>query len=239
MFALRAWSNQYMEYIADRFQQALLAENAVVFDRENLSLLVPGPGLHATPINGGADLLTLCRPMLRREAEEDTGVIQLVSAFIVRWQDAYLTYKRSKRLPESRLHGEYSINFGGHLTPLDLFGFDEWPADPNASLWNIFDPINGVFLLQREFMEELRVDKLPRFTYRGLLYDDTRPVSRQHIGIVYDTILQERDYTIGERGFLLDPKYETLDKILARESDFENWSQLIIADEMQRTGRRA
>lgn len=237
-FALRAWMDRYPEYVADRFQQALLDEDAVVFERRHLSLLVPGSGLHEKPLEDGGQLLSLCRPMLRREAEEDSSVIQLVSGFLVRWADKYLTYKRSARLPEARLHGEYSISFGGHLTPRDLFDTPAWPVDPNAALWNLFDPVNGIHLLLREFNEELRVDRVPTFRYRGLLYDDSRAVSRQHIAIVYDVDLQSPEYSIGERGFLLDPRFESLSEVLSRAQDFENWSQILIGAEVDRTGRQ-
>lgn len=236
-FALRAWGDRYSEYVADRFQQALLDEDAVVFDREHLPLLVPGTGLHPGAPSDDARLLALCHPLLRREAETNPDVIQLVSGFIVRWQDRYLTYKRSARLPEARLHGEYSISFGGHLTPRDLFDTPVWPADPNAVLWNIFDPTNGIQLLLREFREELRVEKAPSFTYRGLLYDDAREVSKQHIAIVYDVDLASPEYSIGERGFLIDAKYETLSEVVERANDFENWSQMIIADECRRVAK--
>jgi predicted NUDIX family phosphoesterase len=159
----------------------------------------------------------------------------LVSAFIVRHDNRYLTYKRSKRLPESRLHGDYSISFGGHLTPQDLFDQAEWPADPLGTLWNIFDPVNGITLLMREFREELRTSHVS-FRYRGLLYDDRRQVSRQHIGIVYDAWLSSSDYEIGERGFLIDDKFESLEEITARYRDFENWSHLIIDREREAAG---
>lgn len=235
-FALRAWSNSVPEYVADRQKRALLAEDAVVFDRKDLERIVAGPGLHADTIDSPQAILQFCKPMLRRVAELDTSVIQLVSVFIVRHEGHYLTYKRSARLPESRLHGEYSVSFGGHLTPRDLFDQDEWPRDPAGTLWNIFDKENGIFLLQREFTEELRVRQAPHFRYRGLLYDDSREVSRQHLGIVYDTFLISDQYEIGERGFLLDPKFETLDEIQARYQDFENWSHLLIREELKMTG---
>ena len=60
----------------------------------------------------------------------------------------YLTYKRTKRLPESRLHGFYSFAFGGHLNPNDL-----------KPLLNIFDPELAAPLLLRESLEkELRIN---------------------------------------------------------------------------------
>jgi predicted NUDIX family phosphoesterase len=150
-FSLREWKGLYPEDVAQRFQKAL-------FDREAL--------------------LRECRPMRRREAEEDRAVTQLVSVFVVRFQDKYLTYKRTKRLPESRLHGYYSLAFGGHLNPDDL-----------RPLLNIFDPDLAAPLLLRELGEELRLDPqaTPILEYRGLLYDDSRDVSKQHLGITYPT----------------------------------------------------
>ena len=163
--------------------------------------------------------------MQRRKAEEDYTVIQLVSVFIVRYQDKYLTYKRAKRLPESRLHGFYSLSFGGHLNPDDL-----------RPLLNIFDPKLATPLLLRELGEELKLDRLnpPVLQYRGLLYDDSRDVSRQHLGITYDVFLTTDVYEIGERGFLIDAKYETIREMLARKEEFENWSLLLIDEELRR-----
>jgi predicted NUDIX family phosphoesterase len=160
--------------------------------------------------------------MRRREAEEDTSVIQLVSVFVVKYEDKYLTYKRTRRLPENRLHGFYSVAFGGHLNPDDL-----------RPLLNIFNPDLAAPLLVRELREELRIDKneTPEMCYRGLLYDDSRPVSKQHLGITFDVFLKTDRFEIGERGFLMDAKFERLDEIVARKEEFENWSWILIEEE--------
>jgi predicted NUDIX family phosphoesterase len=144
--------------------------------------------------------------------------------FVVHFQNKYLTYKRTKRLPESRLHGYYSLGFGGHLNPEDL-----------RPLLNIFDPGLAAPLLLRELGEELRIDRraAPRIHYRGLLYDDSRPVSRQHLGITYDVFLNSDQFEIGERGFLMDAKFETLEEIASRQEEFENWSWILIREEQQ------
>ena len=63
--------------------------------------------------------------------------------------------------------------------------------------------------------------------FEGLLYDDSRPVSRQHIGLVYSIEVDSDEFEIGERGFLTDAKFESTDQIQERIDDFENWSQLI------------
>jgi len=218
-FGLRAWKGPLNEHIADRYQKALFDEDIIVIPADSLRRYVPQPGLYKGDFDRQA-LIAECRPMRRREAEENQGVIQLVSVFIVRYRDWYLTYKRTRRLPESRLHGFYSIAFGGHLNPDDM-----------APLFNIFEP-NSPFLT-RELGEELRVrdGDIERLDYRGLLYDDSRPVSRQHLGITHDVCLKAQRYEIGERGFLMDAKFETLEGITARLQDFENWSALLAKEE--------
>lgn len=216
-FGLREWNRTMIEHVADRYQKALFDEDIVVFPAASLPRYVPGVGIHSNSFDRDA-LLDECHAMRRREAEETFSVIQLVSVFIVHHGERYLTYKRSRRLPEARLHGCYSISFGGHLNPDDI-----------SRLLNIFDPGLGGPMLERELGEELRLraGDIKNLVYRGLLYDDSRPISRQHLGIAYDVFLGTDQFTIGERGFLIDAKFESLDQIFARIEDFENWSQLI------------
>lgn len=218
-FGLREWLINKPEYVAPRFKKSLLEEDIVVFPASSLSKFVSGRGLHIIPPKNRRGLIAELTAMRRSDAESNYSVIQLVSAFIVRFENKYLTYKRTKRLPESRLHGYYSIPFGGHLNPNDIL-----------PLFDIFDPQVAYLMLNRELEEELRLPdrKAPNMRYKGLLYDDTREVSKQHLGVVYDVVLHSTDYAIGERGFLMDPKFETMEEIEARRSDFENWSWIIM-----------
>lgn len=218
-FGLRIWADLESEYIAPRFKKSLLEEDIVVFPQTSLRKYVPRPGLHVTPPNNRRSLISELRPMRRSLAEEDFSVIQLVSAFIVRFGNKYLTYKRTKRLPESRLHGYYSIPFGGHLNEDDIL-----------PLFDIFDAQVAFLILKREFEEEIRLpnNKIINLVYKGLLYDNSREVSRQHLGVVYDVSLDSAEYVIGERGFLMDSKFETLEEIETRRSEFENWSWIIM-----------
>jgi predicted NUDIX family phosphoesterase len=222
-FALREWRH-LDEHVADRFQKALFDEDVLVIPAGSLHRHLPNPGLYAGRIDS-AQFRHECRPMRRRDAEADESVIQLVSAFILRHGQQYLTYKRAKRLPESRLHGFYSLTFGGHLNPDDL-----------PPLFDIFDPEQGFVYLNRELSEEVILPKhgIRSITYRGLLYDESRPVSRQHVGIVYDVLLKTREYRIGERGFLIDSRFETITDILLRIDQFENWSTLLVREEIAR-----
>ncbi len=220
-FALRGWKDQLAEHIAGRYKKALIDEDIVVIPASSLKRYTTTKGLHKGLFDATA-LLEECAAMRRRDAEENFEVVQLVSVFVVRHGNRYLTYKRTKRLPEARLHGYYSIAFGGHLNPDDLL-----------PLLNIFDPAVGNPLLERELHEELRLPAhaTNSIKYRGLLYDDSRQVSSQHLGLAYTVFVSTEQFEIGERGFLMDPKYETLDEIEQRLSAFENWSVLLFDDE--------
>lgn len=222
LFALREWSN-ITEHVADRYQKALFDEDIVVFPAELRSIYIPRVGLNRESLDSEG-LLAECYRMRRRAAEEDSSVIQLVSVFVVRHSGKILTYKRTKRLPESRLHGFYSIAFGGHLNPDDVL-----------HMFNIFDPDQSQAWLTRELHEELRLEpgknKILDLQYVGLLYDDAQAVSRQHLGIVYDVALETDCYSIGERGFLMDSKFESPNQIRGRISDFENWSVMLLERE--------
>ena len=221
-FGLREWeADGYREYQAERYRKALLEEDVVVFPTQSLAQVLPGRGLFS---NSDMTLLTSASfPMKRRDAELDTGVVQLVSVFLVRHLGRLLTYKRTKRLPEQRLHGSYSLFFGGHVAP-DDFGV----------LFGALHSGSSATFLERELLEELRFPGgMPKLMYRGLLYDDTREVSRQHVGIVFDAQLESPEYEIGERGFLIDAKFETLDEISARKNDFENWSTFLLEYEVK------
>ncbi len=224
-FALREWKVQrFDEYVAGRYTRALLEEEVVVFPAPSLTRYVPHPGLISNPLKNSRALLDECFPMLRRIAEEDFSVIQLVSVFIVHFGDLYLTYKRARRLPENRLHGSYSMIFGGHLNPEDI-----------PSLFDIFNPMDGPAFIARELQEEIILprEEQPELVYRGLLYDDSRELSKQHLGVVYDVKLHSTNYEIGERGFLIDSKLETLEQIAVRRASFENWSVLILDEELR------
>ena len=225
-FALREWNGSLAEHVADRFQKALFDEDILVFPAESLKRYIPMIGLYVGDFDRNA-LQAECFPMRRRVAEDDAGVIQLVSVFVVRSGERILTYKRTKRLPESRLHGVYSLAFGGHLNPDDLL-----------PLLNIFDPALGYPLLKRELNEEVRFESPdpPKIRYWGLLYDDSRPVSRQHLGITYEISVPDDKFQIGERGFLTDAKYESLQQIGDRLSAFENWSAILYKKMRSATG---
>ncbi|HEY2094093.1 MAG TPA: HTH domain-containing protein [Thermoanaerobaculia bacterium] len=214
-FALRAWTSN-AEYVADRYKKSLFDEEIMVFPRLRLSEYAPAPGLHFSDLAG---LIRQCQPMRRSDAEADMSVVQLVSAFVVRNGSKVLTHKRTKRLPESRLHGFYSLTFGGHLNPSDI-----------TPLFSPSKPEQWAPWLLRELGEEVkfRGNPVESLVFRGLLYDNAREVSTQHVGVTYEITVHSQEFAIGERGFLMDAKFESLSEIRARAAEFENWSLLLL-----------
>ncbi len=218
LFGLRRWKDRFTEYRAVRPSDAILEEEVVVFPESLRKRFVPVVGLWKEEVTSEA-LLRTCRGMRRRDAEVTFDFIQLVSVFVVRHGSRFLTHRRTKRLPESRLHGTYSIAFGGHVNPADVEG-----------LFDIFSPVSGLPFILRELQEELvlKSGSIDGIDYLGLLYDDSRTVSRQHLGLVYLVRSATDQVAIGEKGYLTDGRFEGLTEIEARLSDFENWSQILI-----------
>lgn len=222
-YALRAWSNVVQEKIVPRRTLALVDEDVLAFDAVRLRQFIPKDGFKRDD-DTHQELLASCFSVKRSEAEKRYDIIQLISVYIVRHFQHYLTYKRTRRLPEGRLHDTYSCFFGGHLTATDLM-----------PLFRFSDPEQALYLLDRELSEELRLANKPEaMNFRGLLYDPRTDVSKQHIGIVFCVDARDQQFTIGEKGFLTDAKFETVEQMRSRLRSFENWSEYLIENELSR-----
>lgn len=145
----------------------------------------------------------------RSEVEDDPSFQQIIPYVVFRHGDHYFLTHRLRASSEKRLRKQYSLGVGGHINPGDL---------------QAGDPIlDG---LKREWQEEVIYDG--RFEARliGLLNDDSSPVSKVHLGVVFvvdgDTpniSIRETDKLAGE---LL-----TLDEMRIYYLGMESWSQMV------------
>ncbi len=145
----------------------------------------------------------------RAEVEDDPNFQQIIPYVVFRHGDHYFLTHRLRASSEKRLRKQYSLGVGGHINPGDL---------------QAGDPIlDG---LKREWQEEVIYDG--RFEARlvGLLNDDSSPVSKVHLGVVFvvdgDTpniSIRETDKLAGE---LL-----TLDEMRIYYLGMESWSQMV------------
>ena len=216
-FGLREWKH-IPEFVADRFQKALMDEDIIVFDRKILRQFFPHDGITTLDADSGLRLIAETYEMRRSDAEQNFDVVQLVSQFLVLHKKRIATHKRTRRLPESRLHGVWSMLFGGHLNSNDV-----------GPLFGPFDPVNGAHGITRELSEEVRIrGRRPSLQLVGGIYDPRREVSTQHLGVLYVVrVDDDSEIEIGERGFLQQLTFERVSELKARINNFENWSELV------------
>jgi predicted NUDIX family phosphoesterase len=147
--------------------------------------------------------------MLRRDVEDDPSYQQVIPYVVFRHRDRYLLTRRLRASSERRLRQLYSLGVGGHINPGDLEGGD---------------PITDG--LKREWEEEVCYQGRFEARMLGLLNDESSPVSRVHLAVVFlldgDTAeisIRETDKLAGE---LL-----TLDEMRIHYLEMESWSQMV------------
>jgi predicted NUDIX family phosphoesterase len=145
----------------------------------------------------------------RVEVEDDPSFQQIIPYVVFRHGDRYLLTHRLRASSEKRLRKQYSLGVGGHINPGDLEG-----GDP------ILDG------LKREWSEEVTYGGRFEARLLGLLNEESSPVSKVHLGVVFlvdgdspDIQIRETDKLAGE---LL-----TLDEMRIHFLEMESWSQLV------------
>lgn len=147
--------------------------------------------------------------MPRSQVEEDPTYQQIIPYVVFRHASRYLLTRRLKASSEKRLRQLYSLGVGGHINPGDL---DQG------------DPVQDG--LRREFAEECVYAGGYSSRLLGLLNDESSPVSKVHLGVVFlldgdsDQIsIREVDKLSGE---LL-----TLEEMRIYYLEMESWSQMV------------
>jgi predicted NUDIX family phosphoesterase len=145
----------------------------------------------------------------RSEVENDASFQQIIPYVVFRHRDRYLLTHRLRASSEKRLRKQYSLGVGGHINPGDLEG-----GDP------ILDG------LKREWSEEVVYDG--RFEARmvGLLNEDSSPVSKVHLGVVFLVEGDTPDIKIRETEKLAGEML-TLEEMRMYYLAMESWSQIV------------
>jgi predicted NUDIX family phosphoesterase len=144
----------------------------------------------------------------RAAMESDESWKQVIPYPVLRDGDAWFLMRRTKAGGDARLHDRFSIGVGGHVNPADG-GLD---GDLSTAL-------------RREWLEELEVDFVPVFRFVGLLNDDTTPVGRVHVGLVYEADAAGRPVAIRETEKLSGSFVAAAD-VAAVADRLETWSRL-------------
>lgn len=147
--------------------------------------------------------------MARAKVEDDPNYQQIIPYVVFRHGDLYFLTHRLRASSEKRLRKQYSLGVGGHINPGDL---------------DAGDPIQDG--LKREWEEEVIYDGRFDAQLIGLLNDESSPVSKVHLGVVFlvdgDTpniAIRETDKLAGELLTLKDMRIFYL--------GMESWSQMV------------
>ena len=159
----------------------------------------------------------------RQAVEDDPSMQQIIPYCVVHHplDGTYLLTRRLRRSSERRLHHLYSLGVGGHVNP----------GDGAAG-----DPLVGG--LQREWAEEVVCSSPATASLVAMLNDDSTPVSRVHLGLVFlveptvaTTSVREVDKLEGESLSLTAMRRHYL--------SMESWSQLVFDDLVGGAAKRA
>jgi len=145
----------------------------------------------------------------RAEVENDSSFQQVIPYVVFRHGDRYLLTHRLRASSEKMLRKQYSLGVGGHINPGDLQG-----GDPI---------IDG---LKREWAEEVIYDGSFEAKLLGLLNEESSPVSKVHLGVVFLVEGDSPNIQIRETNKLAGDLL-TLDEMRIHFLEMESWSQLV------------
>ncbi len=145
----------------------------------------------------------------RAEVEDDPTYQQIIPYVVFHHGDRYFLTHRLRASAERRLRKQYSLGVGGHINPGDLSG-----GDPIA---------DG---LKREWEEEVVYEGRFDATLLGLLNDDSSPVSRVHLGVVFLVEGDTDNIAIRETEKLAGEML-TLNEMRIYYLGMESWSQMV------------
>jgi predicted NUDIX family phosphoesterase len=104
----------------------------------------------------------------------------------VRQSQSFYLFKRTSGQTEKRLHNKFSLGVGGHMNP------------GNSKEPDVQYLINE---LKRELFEEVRLlngCSIEDIEFIGFINDDTIPVGRVHIGLLYNIRVTNKNVAINE-----------------------------------------
>lgn len=189
-------------------------EQVLVITRELLDSLGSFQGINTDVENY---LPTILDPknnsfMDRATAEDDPTHKQLIPYVLIRLDDKFIHYSRSKAGGEARLHAKRSLGIGGHINPEDKredhLGLETYTA--------------GV---EREIAEEVIIDGTYTQKIIGLLNDDSNEVGKVHLGVVHLFDITGENVCSNEDA-IADLQLGTIDELQGKfHESLETWSQ--------------
>jgi predicted NUDIX family phosphoesterase len=170
-------------------------------------------------ISGNSDVLkTIVQNGLflkRSELEEDPAFKQIISYAIIsdRNSQSFYLFRRTSGQTEKRLHNKFTLGAGGHMNPSDsMESKEQYLIDElKRELYEEVKLMNGCLIEDIEFI--------------GFINDDTIPVGRVHIGLLYNIHVSNKEVYINEPDKMTG---DWIDKSGLAEfyGEMETWSEI-------------
>jgi predicted NUDIX family phosphoesterase len=107
----------------------------------------------------------------RGDVENDSSFQQIIPYILFNFKNKYFLYKYLGKAGEKRLVGTHQLGIGGHINPID--------GNSNKNILDVG--------MMREWEEEADYKgNLINKKLIGIINDDSRPVERVHLGLVYN-----------------------------------------------------
>jgi len=150
----------------------------------------------------------------RSELEEDPSYKQIIPYAVISNKDSIYLFKRSSGQREKRLHNKFTLGAGGHMNP--------GKSEVSEEQYLIDE-------LKRELFEEARLlngCQIENIEFLGFINDDTIPVGRSHIGLLYNICVSGKEVYVNETEKMTA---EWIDKSSLAEyyEGMETWSKII------------
>jgi predicted NUDIX family phosphoesterase len=150
----------------------------------------------------------------RSELEEDASFKQIITYAVISCGDSYYLFKRSSGQREKRLHNKFTLGAGGHMNPGKS-------AEPDEQY--LIDE------LKREISEEVRLlngCSIESIDFIGFINDDTIPVGRAHIGLLYNIHVSNLDVYINETD-KMTAEWVNKPNLTEFYKEMETWSKIV------------
>lgn len=169
----------------------------------------------------------------RGDAETDTTMLQPIPYCLIMCTSTkrVLSYKRSKKGGEARLHDMYSVGFGGHVNADDAFNYLQHHVNHHllAPIEGYRELINSS--LCRELFEELeiredigtRTEPLPMY-----IYDSSTEVSSVHFGLPYICLIDDESSVKQKEDAVVELEWLDVTKDSIEKLNFESWSKIVL-----------
>lgn len=156
----------------------------------------------------------------RSELEEDTSFKQIISYALISDSDSFYLFKRSPGQTEKRLHNKFTLGAGGHMNP----GESEKPGENYLT-----DE------LKREISEEVKLlngCRIEDIEFIGFINDDTIPVGRAHIGLLYNIRVSNKEVYINEPD-KMTAEWVSKSGLNEFYEGLETWSKIVLDSYIQ------